>query len=293
MKYAISIPNFGDWAEPRTMVGLARDAEASGWDGFFLWDHIRFSQAPLAVHDPWILLAGIAVATDRMTIGPMVTPLSRRRPWVVARQAVTLDHLSGGRVMLGVGLGEPADIEFAAFGEVSDLKARAAMLDEGLAIIAGLWSGEEFGFDGEHYHLEPMTFLPRPVQRPRIPIIVAGYWPHRGPIRRAARWDGMHALFPPHVEAWEEKVRALVAELKSLRKDPHAPFEFLDCGHIPGEGPEARDRAPSTDLGATWWIDSFDPWRFGWDGSATGWPSVELARDRIRRGPPAGSLPPA
>ena len=282
MRYAISIPNFGEWADPRTLVGLARDAEASGWDGFFLWDHIRFSATPLPVQDPWVLLAAIATVTERMTIGPMVTPLPRRRPWIVARQAVSLDHLSGGRAMLGVGIGEPIDVELTAFGEEDDVKVRAAMLDEALTILDGLWSGEEFSFTGAHYQLAPMTFLPRPVQRPRIPIIVAGTWPNRGPIRRAVRWDGMHPMFPFPTEDWETKARALVAELRSLRADPTAPFEYFDGGHTPDED----DPAVAADLGATWWVESIDPWRYGWDGTAAGWPSVEPARERIRLGPP-------
>ncbi len=282
MRYAISIPNFGDWADPRTMVSLARDAEDAGWDGFFLWDHIRFSATPLPVQDPWVLLAAIATSTERLVIGPMVTPLPRRRPWVVARQAVSIDHLSNGRMLLGVGLGEPRDIEIGAFGEPTDLKELAARLDEGLAILDGLWSGEEFSLDGSYYQLSPMTFLPRPVQRPRIPVIVAGYWPHRGPIRRAARWDGMNALFPLPTENWEQKARALVGELKALRDDPGAPFEYFDGGHTPGED----DPALSADIGATWWVESIDPWRYTWDGTAEGWPSVDRARERIRMGPP-------
>jgi alkanesulfonate monooxygenase SsuD/methylene tetrahydromethanopterin reductase-like flavin-dependent oxidoreductase (luciferase family) len=282
MRYAISIPNFGDWADPRTLAGLARDAEASGWDGFFVWDHVRFSATPLPLHDPWVLLAAIATVTERMVIGPMVTPLPRRRPWNVARQAVSLDHLSGGRLMLGVGIGEPADVELTAFGEEDDVKVRAAMLDEALAIIVGLWSGTEFSFEGQHYRLAPMTFLPRPVQHPRIPIIVAGMWPHRGPIRRAARWDGMNAMFPFPTEGWEQKARSLVAELASLREDAGARFEYFDGGHTPGED----DPALSADIGATWWVESLDPWRYTWDGTAEGWPSLEHARERIRQGPP-------
>lgn len=282
MRYAISIPNFGDWADPRTMIGLAREAEAAGWDGFFLWDHIRFRATPLAVYDPWVLLAAIAAGTERLLIGPMVTPLPRRRPWVVARQAITIDHLSGGRLMLGVGLGEPVDVELGAFGEPVDLKVLAARLDEGLAILDGLWSGEEFSFEGTHYRLAPMTFLPRPVQRPRIPIVVAGYWPHKRPIRRAARWDGMNALFPQPIDDWQGKFAGLVAELRSLREDPDAPFEVFDGGYTPGDD----DPVLSERLGATMWIESLEPWRYGWDGSAEGWPSVELALDRIRQGPP-------
>ena len=283
MRYAISIPNFGDWADPRTMVDLARDAEAAGWDGFFLWDHIRFSAAPLPVQDPWVLLAAIATATERMTIGPMVTPLPRRRPWVVARQAVSIDHLSNGRLILGVGIGEPADVELEAFGEEVDLKVRAEMLDEALEIITGLWSGEEFSFTGRHYRLGPMRFLPRPIQRPRIPIIVAGYWPNRGPIRRAARWDGMNALFPYPTEGWAEKFGALVAELQATHRDTGLPSEIFDGGHTPGED----DPAESARLGATWWIEGLDPERYGWDPGVGG-PSPEIGpvRERVRQGPP-------
>jgi alkanesulfonate monooxygenase SsuD/methylene tetrahydromethanopterin reductase-like flavin-dependent oxidoreductase (luciferase family) len=286
VRHGLSIPNFGDWSDPRTMVDLAREAEAAGWDGFFLWDHVRFSATPLPVHDPWSLLAAIAVTTERLVIGPMVTPLPRRRPWIVARQAVTVDHLSNGRLMLGVGIGEPVDVELTAFGEADDLKTRAAMLDEALTVLDGLWSGEEFSHHGTYYHLEPMTFLPRPVQRPRIPIIVAGYWPNRGPIRRAARWDGMYVLFPYPTEAWEDKARALVAELRSLRPDPDAPFEYFDGGRTLDDGPDPDDPALSADIGATWWVESLDPWRYGWDGTAEGWPALEPVRDRIRLGPP-------
>jgi alkanesulfonate monooxygenase SsuD/methylene tetrahydromethanopterin reductase-like flavin-dependent oxidoreductase (luciferase family) len=276
MRYGLSIPNFGDWADPRTMVGLARDAEAAGWDGFFIWDHIRFSATPLPVHDPWVLLAAMATVTDRIRIGPMVTPLPRRHPWKVAREAVSV-----GRLMLGVGIGEPIDVEFTAFGLPGDKKVRAEMLDEGLAILAGLWSGEEFSFTGTHYRLAPMRFLPRPIQPPRIPIIVAGYWPNRGPIRRAARWDGMNALFPYPTEDWEGKFASLVAELRSLRTDEETPFEIFDGGHTPGDD----DPAVSARLGATWWIESLDPWFFGWDNSES-WPEIGPVRDRIRQGPP-------
>jgi alkanesulfonate monooxygenase SsuD/methylene tetrahydromethanopterin reductase-like flavin-dependent oxidoreductase (luciferase family) len=286
MRYGISIPNFGTWAEPATMVELARDAEAAGWDGFFLWDHIRFSAVPLPVQDPWVLMAAIAARTERIILGPMVTPLPRRRPWVVARQAVSLDHLSNGRVILGVGIGEPPDVEFGAFGEPTDRKVRAEQLDEALAIITGLWSGEEFSFSGTHYHLEPMRFLPRPVQQPRIPIIVAGYLPNPGPFRRAARWDGMYPLSPrPDDEDWAEKFAALVGELRE-RHAEHAvdgmPFEILDGGETPGP----YDPAVAERSGATWWIESLNPWRYGWDESER-WPEIDPARDRIRSGPPS------
>src|SRR5688572_29964157 len=167
----------------------------------------------------------------------MVTPLPRRRPWVVARQAVSLDHLSNGRVLLGVGIDEPVDLEYAAFGEEPARKVRADKLDEALAIITGLWTGEEFSFSGAHYHLEPMRCAPPPVQQPRIPIIVAGYLPNPGPIRRAARWDGMYPLGDEGAEGWQEQFAALVVELRERHAEyavDGMPFEILDGGETPG-----------------------------------------------------------
>ena len=140
MKYAIDIPNFGDFADPRLTAEVARDAEAAGWDAVWVWDHIQRDEGvPYA--DPWILLTAIALATTQIRLGPMVMPLPRRRPWLVAREAVTLDHLSGGRFTLGVGIGNPIN-EFTDFGEETDLRIRAAMLDEGLAVLEGLWTGD-------------------------------------------------------------------------------------------------------------------------------------------------------
>jgi alkanesulfonate monooxygenase SsuD/methylene tetrahydromethanopterin reductase-like flavin-dependent oxidoreductase (luciferase family) len=193
VKFAVNLPNFGVYADPRTMVDLAVAAERAGWDGFFVWDHIVVYDGAV-VGDPWVILGAIATRTERITIGPMVTPLPRRRPWVVARQAASLDHLSGGRVVLGVGLGFPPDAEFGTFGEAADLRTRAELLDESLAIITGMWTGEPFSFTGTHYGVGPGTFLPRPVQRPRIPIWVAATWPRPGPVRRAARYEGVYPL---------------------------------------------------------------------------------------------------
>ena len=155
MRFGVYLPNFGDHAEPARLVELARAAEQAGWSGFFLWDHVqragRRGVTGARLVDPWIALAAIAVATERLTLGPLVTPLARRRPWVVARAAVTLDHLSGGRLVLGVGLGAPPEAEFSAFGESPDPRARAEKLDESLAILAGLWRAEPFSFEGVHY----------------------------------------------------------------------------------------------------------------------------------------------
>ena len=185
MKYAISIPPFTD---PDTVTALGREAEQAGWDGVFLWDHVQWT-AGMEVHDPWVLLGALAQATEHVRLGTMVTPLSRRRPWVVAKQVASLDHLSRGRAVLGVGLGEPTDLDFSDLGDQADQRTRAAMLDEGLEIIDQLWRGPVH-FAGEHYTVTA-DFYPRPVQRPRPPIWVAGVVPNRRPLRRARRWDGV------------------------------------------------------------------------------------------------------
>jgi alkanesulfonate monooxygenase SsuD/methylene tetrahydromethanopterin reductase-like flavin-dependent oxidoreductase (luciferase family) len=196
MRSGLALPTGGPCADPRFLVELAERAEASGWDGVFLEDYVVFQGGPHApTCDSWTALAAIALRTERLVLGTAVTPLARRRPWVVARQAAAVDQLSGGRVVLGAGLGDVGehvvrDGSFTHFGEELDPRRRAGMLDEALTIVAGLWSGEAFSFKGEHFTVEEVTFLPRPVQRPRIPIWIGGGYPNPGPTRRAARWDG-------------------------------------------------------------------------------------------------------
>jgi alkanesulfonate monooxygenase SsuD/methylene tetrahydromethanopterin reductase-like flavin-dependent oxidoreductase (luciferase family) len=169
MKFAFDTPQFGAFADPRLLAQLAHEAEDAGWDAFFLWDHIQVGW-PDPVADPWIALAAIAMATSRILIGPIVTPLYRRHPWKLARETVTLDHLSGGRVVLGVGLGDDVFGEIRTFDGPMDPRTRAAMLDEGLAVLLGLWSAEKFSFEGAHYTIRDAQFLPAPLQKPRIPI---------------------------------------------------------------------------------------------------------------------------
>ena len=165
MRCGVWVPNFGDYADPAEIRGLARDAEASGWDGLFLWDHAhREETVPTA--DPWVLLAAVACATRRLRLGTLVTPVPRRRPWKLAREVTTLDHLSGGRVVLGVGLGSPADAEFARLGEDPDARVRARKLDEGLEVLEGLFGARPFSYRGEHFRFQG------PSQGPRVITIV-------------------------------------------------------------------------------------------------------------------------
>jgi alkanesulfonate monooxygenase SsuD/methylene tetrahydromethanopterin reductase-like flavin-dependent oxidoreductase (luciferase family) len=275
MRYAVSVPNIGDLD---VLLELGSEAEASGWDGYFLWDHIRFSkEVPVAVFDPWVALAAVAERTERILLGPMVTPVARRRPWKLARETVTLDHLSRGRLVLGVGLGFPPDAEFELLGEDPDDRVRAAKLDEGLEVLTRLWGGEPFDFDGEHFHVRQTQFLPGPLQRPRIPIWVAGAWPNRAPFRRAARWDG---VFPHGLDS-SGGLRPLeldelpdVLEYVGSHRATSGPFDVVVSGVANGD---AGIVLPFVEAGATWWIES--------DEGYPGW--QERMLERIRSGPPA------
>lgn len=278
MRYAISVPNFGDFADPTVTIGLARDAEAAGWDAFFLWDHLLAWNGNV-VADPWTLLAAIAVSTDRIRLGTMVTPLPRRRPWQVVRQVVTLDHLSKGRAVLGVGLGFPPREEFELFGEPGDARVRAEMLDEALDVVTGLMTGEPFTYDGRHFHLDGVEFAPRPAQRPRVPIWVAGSWPARPPFRRAARYDG---VVPILMDANGEEILIDVPTMREVvaYTDEHrtsdGSFDRVFTGYLPDDQTDAKVIADElSSFGVTWWQV----------GSGMGEP-LDDVRDRVRRGPP-------
>jgi len=186
MNYGIYLPSVDEFSDPALLAELAYEAEEEGWDGVFIWDHIG---QPNAAADPWVSLAAIALKTKRVKLGPIVTPVARRRPWKLARETVTMDHLSNGRLILGVGLGW-SDQEFEVFGENSEARIRAEKLDEGLEVLAGLWSGETFSFSGKHFQVKEACFTPQPIQSPRIPIWACGAWgDKKAPFRRAARWD--------------------------------------------------------------------------------------------------------
>ena len=191
MKFALNLPNAGPAAQ---LVDIAVAADASGWDAVFVWDHIHlFTEMRLELHDPWVLLGAIAVRTSRIRIGTMVTPLPRRRPQKYAKEVVTLDHLSAGRVTCGVGIGFPPHDEFAAFGESADDRARGDILDEALDVVTALWTGSPVDHSGDHFRIQA-ELHPRPVQAPRPPIWVAVQWPNRRPLRRASRFDGVFPI---------------------------------------------------------------------------------------------------
>jgi probable F420-dependent oxidoreductase len=261
MRFGLNVSTTGILSEPQTLMHLARVAEAAGWDGFFIWDILGGdSTNPTPIVDPWIALAAIATATKRIRIGAMVTPLPRRRPWKVARESASLDHLSGGRLILGVGIGTSAE-EFARFGEEPDPRIRGAMLDEGLAVVTGLWRGEPFSFQGKHYQVQAATLLPRPIQQPRIPIWVGGIWPHKAPFRRAAQWDGVFP-FGLNNNLTLDEIREMVSFIRSQRPDG-TPFDIMVGGDVPFDDP-ARARAILADYaaaGVTWWAEGIGEWR--------------------------------
>ncbi|MEV6286061.1 LLM class flavin-dependent oxidoreductase [Kribbella sp. NPDC051770] len=258
MRFSINIPNFGDFADAHTVARVAVAAEQAGWDGLFLWDHVVHTKAKRVGQpfgDPWMLMTAAALATSRITLGPLVTPVARRRPEQLARQVATLDAMSGGRVVFGAGLGGPIDDEFGSFGDETDPKVLAARLDEGLQLLAEYWSGSPVNHEGEHYRVRDVTLLPATVSRPRPPVWIAGYWPRKAPMRRAARWDGAVPLFQNAnhgVAPAVEELRDLVAFLDAERDG--SPYDVVVGGISPGDAAGARALVePLAEVGATWW----------------------------------------
>ena len=275
MRYGFVIPSGG----PREVAGLAREAEEAGWDGAFYWDGIAVGA--MDTFDPWVVMAAMAMKTKRIRIGAMLTPPARRRPWKLAREALTLDHLSGGRLVMPVGLGATDDGGFSKVGEPTDRKVRAGRLDESLEILTGLWSGEPFSYEGKHYRLEEMTFLPRPVQRPRIPIWVVGAWPSKRSMNRALRYDGVLAYKVGGSAESSGVTPEVIGEIKAYveaNREAGGAFDIVWEGQTPGEDPGAAATVvrPFAEAGATWWIES--PWTL---------PNApEGLSRRIKQGPP-------
>jgi alkanesulfonate monooxygenase SsuD/methylene tetrahydromethanopterin reductase-like flavin-dependent oxidoreductase (luciferase family) len=286
MRFAVDVPNFGDFADPRVLASLARRAEEAGWDALFVWDHVTHRKAlRRTIADPWVLLTAAALATERIRLGTMITPVARRRVQKLAREVTTLDRLTGGRMILGVGLGAPIPDEFGSFGETTDRKELAACLDEGLTALSLLWSGEPVTFRGEHVIIEDVTFLPTPVQRPRVPVWVGGEWPARPPMRRAARWDGAMPIFLPGGGglplqpdlATVREVQAFLTRERALAGRDAEPFDLVLSGMSPASPAAAADLiGPLAEVGATWWAECV-------------WDDLERAEPMLRRvdhGPP-------
>ena len=257
VRHALFVAPFGELADPAVVLDLAVTAEARGWDGLFLWDHVlRPVTDPQDIADPWILLAAVATVTTTIRIGPMVTPVVRRRPQKLAREAVTLDHLSGGRLTLGLGLGVDSGRELSAFGETVDARERGDVLDEGTELLCALWSGERVVHHGTRFTADDVAFLPRPVQRPRIPLWFAARGDARRPVRRAARYDG---LFPIEMD------RHALARALDLVAAERGDLDGFDVAArvVPGPGPaDARTEAgvPLAELaalGVTWAFHAF------------------------------------
>ena len=282
MKYGFVMP-YGD---ARQAAEWARQAEAAGWDGFFVWE-------PVWGIDAWVALTAAAMLTSRIRLGTMLTPLSRMRPWKLASETATLDNLSGGRVILAVGLGA-LDSGFAAFGEVTDRVQRAELLDEGLEILNRLWAGEPFSFPGVHYQVNLTKdsfftpFPPSPVQKPRIPIWVVGAWPSPKSMRRVLRYDG---LLPNVIggdgkvrmsPATPDEVREMAAFIRANRSESgsvNASFDIIVEGRTPGNdlGKAAATTRSYAEAGATWWIEA------QWTE-----PDMQKVLARLRQGPPLG-----
>lgn len=272
MQYGFVLPR----GDARIAADYAHAAENAGWDGFFVWE-------PIYGVDAWIALTAAAMRTERIRLGTLLSPLSRMRPWKLASEAATLDNLSDGRVIIAVGLGH-LPTGFADFGEETDRKKRAELLDEGLAIMTGLWDGQPFSFAGKHYTIQPHDFTPHvppsPVQQPRIPIWVVGAWPREKSMQRAIRWDG---LLPAKMDEAGKFVELLPADVQAMRayaderRTAATPLDIIVEGVTPGDDPAAAaDKVrPWVEHGATWWIESM------WE---TPDPAPVLAR--IQQGPP-------
>ena len=302
LQRGLAVPCFAE--DPMELARLGIEAERAGFDGFFLWDHMVFSntgEGPPIV-DPWLVLAVVAASTTRIRLGTMITPVPRRRPWQLARETTTLDRLSNGRLILGVGIGSPAYGDFGIFHEPSGERERAELLDEGLDVLAGLWSGEKFSYQGSHFTVDPVRFTPTPVQRPRIPVWVGGVLPAARPIARAARWDGMvpirfagGSLVRPSAEDIAETAATLAAARGSATAAagnaaagqasgpagqaaaPAADYDMVVWAEIAAEPAKVPEIAiPYQASGATWWIETAKPEPRWWEG----------VQERVARGVP-------
>lgn len=262
-------------------VEMAREAEACGWDGVFAWDGIHIG--PREIFDPWVALGAMAAVTERVTLGAMVFSLARRRPWKVARETISLDNLSNGRLVLPVGFGGDWDGGYSRVNtDQADRKSRREKLDECLEILERAWTGEPFDYAGKHYQCTDLQFRPIPVQQPRIPVWTVGAWPHERSLARSARWDGAIAFDKsPGVGEFDPLSPETVVRIRDWMREHRGSMEGFDIvveGKTSGTDHAAnQDRlGPLGEAGATWWIES------RWDETETAASLLE----RIRQGPP-------
>lgn len=295
MKHGIYAPTFNDYGDPNTLVALAVLAEESGYDAFFIWDHLALQpDGAIDIVDATVVLGAIAQATERIRLGAMITPVARRRPWKLAKELATLDHLSRGRVTLGVGLGEPADLEFENFGEDPSAKTRAARLDEGLDLLDPLLRGERVDHDGPHYRVRNTRLAPACVQTPRLPIWAAASLPAHAGLRRAARLDGLFPILFPEVVVTKPDGRvdwshwwldpqgfgdAAKATLEYRAEREGSAFDLAATGSTEFDSAEqAGEKVRAYEAaGATWWLE--------WLDDSPG--RQDEIRRLIQRGPPA------
>jgi alkanesulfonate monooxygenase SsuD/methylene tetrahydromethanopterin reductase-like flavin-dependent oxidoreductase (luciferase family) len=272
VRFGVYVPTFGEY-DVETLAELAREAEAAGWDGFFIWDHLAWTpDAGQDLADTTVALTAIALATRRVRFGALVTPLARRRPWKLAKEAATLDRLSGGRLVVGVGLGAAADT--LPFGEARPPGELARILDEGLELLASLWSGQPVSHEGEHFRVQAAPLRPLPLQRPRIPVWVAGFWPNRPPFRRAARWDGALPLARGHL--LKELSPAALRRCREYIDAHRASSDHFDLVAFAVTQPRTPDTvAEYEEAGASWWMEAINPLA----------ESLPDFRARMRRGP--------
>lgn len=272
MRFAVGLPNFGEYAEVATLAELARDAEAAGWHGFFLGDHLVVpGQLEAPTCDPWVALTAVAMVTEQLTLGPLITPLARRRPWMAAREAFSLDRLSGGRLVIGTGIGHPPE-EFSLFGEEDEAGERAARLDETIDLLELFASGRPVDYDGRHYTVKGASLAPGPAPgRDHVPIWSATYWPPTRPdaMPRAARADGVFLLVPDYrTDAPSYLSAADIAGARDAIAAERGDTDFdIVLGGVTEPGALAGFEG-MTAAGVSWWVEALGPERG--DLAATG-----------------------
>lgn len=247
-RHGIHLPPFGALADPRAIADIAQAAEQYGWDGLFVWDHVLNPfEGEWDIADPWIVLAAAATVTRQIRLGPMVTPLARRRVMKVARETVSLDRLSRGRLTLGLGLGTDLGREFSAFGDVADAKQRAQVLDDSTETLTRLWSGATVDYAGS-FLVDRVRAIPGPIQQPRVPIWFGSERGNGAPIKRAARYDG---VFPYGLDAQE------IARLSDTIVEIRGDLDNFDIAVSvrPGADVDAMSKAGATWLMHAFWID--------------------------------------